>query len=52
MKHFLIAALAVAGLAACTDKEEETKTDEGGASVETPEAPKAQLASFKVAGMT
>lgn len=49
MKTHLIAALTLAGLAACTGDKE--ATPEEGASVEST-TPNAQLASFKIDGMT
>ena len=49
MKTHLIAALTLAGLAACTAEKE--AAPEEGASVEDA-APRAQIASFKIDGMT
>ena len=50
MKKLLITALALsAGLSACTSEKEAGGED---ATSQNTEAPKAQLASFKVAGMT
>lgn len=49
MKIHLIAALTLAGLAACTGDKE--AAPEEGANVES-NAPKAQIASFKIDGMT
>lgn len=49
MRIRLIAALAIAGLAACTGEKE--ATPEQGAAVENG-APTAALASFKIDGMT